>query len=373
MKIIGKKLLIFIVTMSLLSTMSLLMVGCNNSDGKYKVTFDLNYSGSTAIEVMVDKDTKVTKPTDPTRDGYIFEGWYSKADGSGSAVDFENIITENTTVYAKWQNADNYYTVTYNFNCTNAPNNEVVSVGKNTATTAYDASEIAGPSFEKHSCATYGFLGWFTQASGGNEFDFSKNITENITLYAQWGKINYTLEAEYTNLDNLEGLGGSTEYQGVEMIGDGRYADYKASNGFYVRGLYDSTSKTTLTFNFTSDKEVTNARLDARWSFEFRDYVTLTSDEYQVEVNGVKLSYETISLTGLDGSGEGVNAFNDYLISNNVNIKQGNNVIKLIVNNVNNDITGFYAKAPMVDCLKIYTDANLEWNPKTSNLSNFED
>ena len=42
----------------------------------WKVTFDLNYEGAPEAEVVsVTKGEKVSKPTDPEREGWKFEGW----------------------------------------------------------------------------------------------------------------------------------------------------------------------------------------------------------------------------------------------------------------------------------------------------------
>ena len=69
---------------------------------KYKVTFD-SLGGSEVEEVTVEKGETVKKPTDPTRDGYTFKGWY-KDKGYKELWDFEkDTVTENVTLYAKWE------------------------------------------------------------------------------------------------------------------------------------------------------------------------------------------------------------------------------------------------------------------------------
>ena len=52
-------------------------------------------------------------------------------------------------------------------------------------------------------------------------------------------------------------------------------------------------------------------------------------------------------------------------------LKQGTNVIKLIVNNENRlgESGTMYATAPLFDCLYVYTDAQLTWEPLTDNLN----
>ena len=53
----------------------------------------------------VENDTTVAEPTAPTKDGYIFAGWYTK-DTSGNwaakPFDFSKAITDDTTLYARW-------------------------------------------------------------------------------------------------------------------------------------------------------------------------------------------------------------------------------------------------------------------------------
>jgi uncharacterized repeat protein (TIGR02543 family) len=85
--------------------------GNNNNTGdnntvteKFTVTF--NTDGGTAVASQtVDKGAKATKPADaenPTKEGYTFAGWYKDAECT-IAFDFDTeVITADTTVYAKW-------------------------------------------------------------------------------------------------------------------------------------------------------------------------------------------------------------------------------------------------------------------------------
>ena len=70
---------------------------------KYKVTFDLNYTGApAATNKTTGNDGKVTLPADPVKEDSVFLGWNTKADGTGTAVTKDNVYTADTTVYAKW-------------------------------------------------------------------------------------------------------------------------------------------------------------------------------------------------------------------------------------------------------------------------------
>ena len=66
---------------------------------KYAVTFNTN-GGSAVPQQLVEAGESATRPTDPTREGNIFGGWFADADFAQRYVFDE--VTENTTVYAKW-------------------------------------------------------------------------------------------------------------------------------------------------------------------------------------------------------------------------------------------------------------------------------
>lgn len=73
----------------------------------YTVTFDAK-EGSEVAPQSVKMGGKITKPTDPTREGYTFSGWYSDA-ALTAAWDFSTgTVTQSMTLYAKWtKNAQN--------------------------------------------------------------------------------------------------------------------------------------------------------------------------------------------------------------------------------------------------------------------------
>ncbi|MDD2518411.1 MAG: Ig-like domain-containing protein [Bacilli bacterium] len=63
------------------------------------VVVDFDTDGGTnvnSIEALI--DTAITKPIDPIKKGYDFQGWYL----NGNAYDFTNLIVQNITLKAKW-------------------------------------------------------------------------------------------------------------------------------------------------------------------------------------------------------------------------------------------------------------------------------
>ncbi len=64
---------------------------------KYEVKFD-SAGGSAVSSLKVEDGKLITKPKDPTRDGYTFVGWYY----NGEIFDFSTKITKDITLEARW-------------------------------------------------------------------------------------------------------------------------------------------------------------------------------------------------------------------------------------------------------------------------------
>lgn len=68
------------------------------------VAFETN-GGSEIDPVEVNFGEKLAKPADPTKDGYIFAGWYTDEELT-EAYDFDQEVTEDMYLYAKWTKKD---------------------------------------------------------------------------------------------------------------------------------------------------------------------------------------------------------------------------------------------------------------------------
>lgn len=131
----------------------------------------------------------------PTRTGYTFDGWNTKANGSGTSYAAGATITAGTnqalTLYAQWSIVT--YTVKYNANASNVtgvPSNQTKQYGK-TLTLSSTTPKRTG----------YNFLGWATSSSGAVAYKPGGSYTKNaaLNLYAKW-------EATYTapTISNLK-------------------------------------------------------------------------------------------------------------------------------------------------------------------------
>ena len=85
-----------------ISTDTTIYAGWQDTSKTYfTVSFDGNYYGAQAARTQsVEEGATANRPSDLTRNGYSFDGWYTEAEG-GSAYDF-GTVTGDTTVYAHW-------------------------------------------------------------------------------------------------------------------------------------------------------------------------------------------------------------------------------------------------------------------------------
>ena len=325
---------------------------------KIKVTFNLNYEGSTSDVVEIDKGTKATKPTDPTRTGYTFNGWYTDA-AATTAYDFGTILNEDLTIYAGWlDSSKTYYTVTFDLNYEGAPAASTLKVEANKYVTLPDNPTRDG----------YEFVNWYTEKACENKFKIVTPVTGDMTLYADWVS-QYVFEAEYVDdIVNMSGAGYSGTATGYELIKKDKNGEAKASNGYYVTYLYYKDA--TLTFKINSDAAVDDAKLILRLSAEVMD-ISLTTTDYNVVVNDSMIGYSQIDIKDVPAQGSGkTKEFADFTITKKMSLKSGENTIKLVTNNSKAMFGTMASTAPMIDCIKISTNAKLTFaNKEEENIT----
>ncbi|MCL2055226.1 MAG: InlB B-repeat-containing protein [Oscillospiraceae bacterium] len=216
------------------------------------VTFDSNYPDAPqSPSILVDDGDLLGALPTPTRAGYNLLGWFDTDAATGGDEYFaETPITENVTLYARWQaiiydityvlgdggtnhasNPDTYtistlitllaptrtgYTFTgWTWDGETTPTMTATipagSTGDKTFTAHWEINKYT-VTFDSQGGLTvpaitdvnhgsrilappdpvwtgHKFEGWFTAASGGNIFSFTSQITDDITLYAQWTQL----------------------------------------------------------------------------------------------------------------------------------------------------------------------------------------
>ena len=147
---------------------------------KYTVTFNTN-GGSTIPEVVVASGNKISKPTNPIKNGYIFKGWY-KESSLINEYNFNDYVTKNITLYAKWEKQHTQeqvakYKVQFETYCDTHITPQIVESG----------GYVSKPSNPIR--AGYKFKGWYTDSSYTCQFDFNSKITADTIVYAKWEKV----------------------------------------------------------------------------------------------------------------------------------------------------------------------------------------
>lgn len=164
----------------------------------FTVTFDTDGGDSIASQTVAG-GTSAADPGTPTKAGYKFLYW-SRYKTGGSAVDFSTFkITEDTTFYAYWREAE--HTVTFNYNMAGTPDLEV-QVEDDTA-----PDEPERPAREG-----YIFTGWTTSQSSAERenyehFDWKADtkITKDTTYYAKWvPAVTITITDHFYDLEGNE-------------------------------------------------------------------------------------------------------------------------------------------------------------------------
>ena len=135
----------------------------------------------------------------PTLSGYIFKGWNTKANGTGTAYPGAETMKSSKTFYAQWQRGT--YKVHFNANSSSNPNHQTGESTQNTVTgTMSDQTlefDVAANLNENRFVREgYTFAGWNTKANGtGTSYSNKQSVTNligydrsEITLYAQWRK-----------------------------------------------------------------------------------------------------------------------------------------------------------------------------------------
>ena len=263
------------------------------------ITFDAN-GGSAVASQSVRYGSKATQPTDPTRTGHTFQGWYTARSG-GSKYDFNQTVTGDVTLYAHW--SVNSYTLTFDgnggkpseasrtvayggqygslptatrtghtFQGWYTARNGGTKVSPTTTmgaadttlyahwairsyTVSFDAnggSAVASQSVRYGSKATqptdptrtgHTFQGWYTARSGGSKYDFNQTVTGDVTLYARWVKEPAALRrlsgaTRYDTMEKIVGTGGWKSGGTVIVASGGNYPDALAASG--LAGVLDA-------------------------------------------------------------------------------------------------------------------------------------
>lgn len=155
----------------------ILLVSCG--DKTFKVAFDLKGGTGEIEDLKVEEGSLIDIPTQPTKDGYIFDFWMNEE--TEEKWNFsEDKVTKNITLVAVWKEPEAiYYNVKF-FALQGTPEPEDQEVLENGKVT-----KPVDPTRED-----YRFLGWYLPDST-EVYDFNLPVTSDLIISAKWEKIIY--------------------------------------------------------------------------------------------------------------------------------------------------------------------------------------
>ena len=158
----------------------------------------------------------------------------------------------------------------------------------------------------------------------------------------------YQFEAEYTELEGLEGLGVSGSPTGIGLVSESA----KAENGYFVGNLGTSSP---ITFIIKSDADAV-ATLKLRVGSNILGNCAWNPTTLKIIVNGEEIQYDEFTTDNGDDPMD-QNNFKVKKIGE-INLKAGENTIVIVAGE--NTYRSNLPSAPSIDCIKLTTSANLE-------------
>lgn len=154
----------------------------------YTVTFNLNGGSGSISSQSILEGGKASKPSNPTKPGYTFNGWYY----NNKEYDFNSVVSRDIILIANWK------VNTYTVKVYKHDGNQCKDYTVNYNSTFTIPSECAAG--EK---AGFLFLGYATSknATSSNWTSGSTKVTANISVYPVYKAHVYTVGCEY-NTDN---------------------------------------------------------------------------------------------------------------------------------------------------------------------------
>ena len=230
-----------------------------------RVIFDKN-GGDTEASPRIMSQEKVAgsanhfdlPTTEPTRTGYLFNGWNTKADGTGDAFTATTDVTNNMTVYAQWK-VNTTYTVTYKDGVDGAAFRDQTTTGLHSGdpTPAFSGTPTR---------SGYTFTGWYPSVAA--------TVTDNAVYTAQWAK-------------NSSSSHHSTRYTlHYESNGGTAYKDERYSSGTKVT-LDKTPTRESYTFTgWYADKALTDKITNVKMTGNKTVYAGWTATNVPDMLNG---------------------------------------------------------------------------------------
>lgn len=194
---------------------------------KYTVTFDTR-GGSAVAALRLKEGATVSRPANPVKELFRFDGWYADADCT-EVYPFGAMPAHDVTVYAGWIPEQSVKVVFDANGGAYADGVKFAAVGK--VGDAFTAP-AQNPTYEG-----YVFDGWYTEPSCQTRYEFYAYPESGFTLYAGWER-----DPSYTYVSYY----GNGELLGVQPVRKGETV--------VARDFFDAD---TVTLGWFADAEIT--------------------------------------------------------------------------------------------------------------------
>ena len=235
----------------------------------YRVTLNSNGGilddGTTLVYEVRNNGFIYNLPT-PTREGYVFLGWYTGLEESDGLFTTTTPVCQNLTLYAHWEPiGEKYFTVTWvNYNGTILEKDEGVYVG---SIPIYDGNT---PIRNTDNYNSYEFIGWSPTISP---------VENDVVYIAQYREIpkQYTITINLGNYGSIEN--NTYMYEYGEMIYEPEVDKNNVPETLVISGWYldsEFINKVNFPYQITSD-----ISLYAKWEYatDISQYLTFVYDE----------------------------------------------------------------------------------------------
>ena len=222
----------------------------------------------------IDRGEKFTEPAKPPKENHTFAGWYNgdeKFDFDADTTNAPNVLE----LVAKWD--INQYTVKF-VSEHGSFADQTIEHGKTIKTDELTIPKVDG----------YTFDGWYTDETYTKEFDFTKPITSNTTVYAKWTANDYYVSFVTEH-------GDPPTSQNVKYNGTANDPGKLSEDGYTFIGWYtDDTYDTE--FDFTQPIK-SNTKVYAKWEKN----APVLPDTYALNVSGAFVYVDGVDVTAPAG------------------------------------------------------------------------
>lgn len=210
-----------------------------------RVVFDVD-GQKNEVKVVKGEAIGSNLPADPTKEGYTFKGWNTKADGTGKTVTAETVVTDEMEVYAVFeQNPAPIEEVRVVFDVDGVKSEVKVVKGE-----AIGSNLPVAPGKDG-----YSFKGWNTKADGTGEAVTAETVvTDEMEVYAVFEQNPAPIEEVKVVID-VDGVKSEVKVIKGEAIGSNLPAD-PTKKGYTFKGWNtkaDGTGETVTADTLVSD------------------------------------------------------------------------------------------------------------------------